>query len=99
MTEKKMMSYKEAAELAMFVQASSNLSAMAYDLARVRDALVERKHELNQGTEWFNKHPIMYLFSVQIGYLTGASAIADGDYNWNYSVCEKIANGEEVRGF
>lgn len=91
--------YVRAAMNALDCQQASNLAGLLSGLERARNALLTRRRDLNKGTDWLNTHPVMYLFSVQMGYLTGSSIIADGDYSRNVSICEKIAAGEEVEGY
>lgn len=91
--------YIAAAKDALFVQSASNLSGIIFTLHKALLAVNARRHELEKGTDWVNKHPILYLFSVQIGHLTGSSIIADGDYNKACDICEKISRGEEVEGW
>lgn len=90
--------YKKAAQDALNIQNASNLSGVLVALDRARTALLNRKKDLDQGTDWFNRHPIMYLFSVQLGHLTGACTFADGDYGKMNELCETLARGEKVEG-
>lgn len=91
--------YMQAARCALQVQGASNLSGAILAFANAVEAVRNRNRELKNGTEWFNRHPIMYLFSVQIVYLTGVCSFADGDYSKNLRICEDLAEGKEVEGY
>lgn len=93
--------YQTAAKDALLSQNACNLSGIMYSMTRVSDALSARRRWLGEGTEWFNKHPIMYLFAAQIGHLTGCSMSADSflDYSKAHDICEKIADGKIPEGY
>lgn len=90
--------YIKAAKDAIDCQDACNLSGILFSFREAHAALLERRRNLGTGTEWFNKHPVMYLFSVQIAHLTGACTLSDGDYFAAVRTCEKLAKGEFVEG-
>jgi len=88
-----------AAKEAVDCQSACNLSAVAISFGRNMHYIFTAAVQLQKGTDWWNKHPICYLFSTQIAHLTGTNPIGCHDHKaWDaaYAYCMKLGAGEDV---
>ena len=73
-------------------QSACNLSGLVFSFNEAMEALCAEAHELGEGTEWKNKHPICVLFITQLAFLSG---VADDHitlaYHKAYEACKKGA--------
>ena len=78
---------------ALFVQGAVNLSGVVASMSTAMQELwsAARLEGGTANTSDVNKHPIAYLFAVQVGFLSGASPIGDGPYHEAVAECERIA--------
>jgi hypothetical protein len=67
---------------ALAVQGACNASGVAFSLANLMHALCDSPD--NNGTDWRNGHPLVYLYACQLAHLTGFASLADDPcrYTW-----------------
>jgi len=75
-------------------QTACNLSGIVFSFAEIMKRICNEDRNLNEGTEWRNKHPICRLFAEQIIHLTGN----DTD-SWfaAFKKCTEEVRDEEVK--
>ncbi len=79
------------AELALGCQDACNGRALLASLLRVQDTL----RRMEMGTEWVNRHPIVYLFLFKLMALSGHEVMSQyGVTEWAEFECHKIVAGE-----
>ncbi len=90
--EDKKYSMKEIAQMALDVQAASNLSGCVHSFSRLLPSL--REHIGGSP----NEHAASILFATQIGYLTKAYSICDSSelYNYAYRWAYNQAKNEDI---
>lgn len=93
------MDYAVAAKKALHVQYASNLRGILSSMPDIMNAVEARRSELGESNAWRDMHPIVYMFSVQIGHLAGSALFASGDYDAMSDVCTRLSKGEEVEGY
>ena len=67
--------YQQAAQAAIDVQDAVNLSGIVFSFADAMQAICDKSHEINEGTQWRNRHPIVRLFLLKLCNLNQASAL------------------------
>lgn len=72
---------------AINVQDACNLSGVVHSFSRVMHLIWEEARELNQGTEYVNRHPIAVMYSNKIASLTG-SDLSD-EFSSACRICEE----------
>ena len=65
------MTIKEAAQKALDIQDSCNLSAVVKTFGEAMGGVGDEAHRLKQGTTWVNRHPISIAFVDKTAQLSG----------------------------
>jgi uncharacterized Zn finger protein (UPF0148 family) len=86
-TETKIFTLKQCAQLAIDAQSACNLSGVVKSFASVTETLWEEARKNNHGTNWVNSHPISKLFAEQITHLTSQTS-----YMTAHDECDKLTN-------
>ena len=81
---------------AISVQNACNLSGVVKSFARVMDKIWDEARELNKGTDWVNRHPIVRLYIEQLMFLNHDGMGNSDSYQSSYEMIEKKI--EELNG-
>jgi len=83
-------------ELALLAQSACNGSGLINDLAKtVLPEVWEEAKVLSQGTDYVNKHPVIYLFLHQLMFLAGNEPLGDKAMN-RWDECMEICRAKAV---
>ena len=89
------MTIQQAARYALDVQNGCNASGVVFSLSKAMEAICEESNRRGgEGTDWKNKHPILYLYVNKLADMTGQNPFDITEYGRAYRLCEKIAEGQ-----
>lgn len=89
--------YLLAAQGALQVQDACNSSGIIRTFALAKDAICEVNAMLGTGTDWKNKHPILFLFTYKLMALAGFEPLMYGEaYSWAESECKRLSDPANI---
>lgn len=87
--------YRTAAQAALDCQNGVNAAGISYSMMCARNEILAHPSWQEKGTEWFNHHPIMFLFLFKLMDLQNISIACPSDYyERQEALCKRIAAGE-----
>lgn len=78
---------------ALAVQDACNLKGVIVGLAEAREQILLLGGR-QQGTDWFNRHPIMRLYASKIHSLAGLGLSDEGAFSAAFELCSRMAQGD-----
>ena len=83
---------KRAADDALQCQDACNGSGVAFSFARHMQTICDASSALGKGTEWKNRHPVVFLFVYKLQALNGFEQLGlYQQYNWAEAECKRMA--------
>ena len=75
---------------AVFTQGACNVSGLVLSLAQVMPKITNEGRTRGKGTDWWNGHPIVFLYVAQIASLNGVAYVVNNldRYSWCCQYCE-----------
>lgn len=84
---------QKAAQDALMVQDACNLSGVARSFQEAVQAVNEEAHQLGEGTDWRNNHPVIRLFVDKLASLCGMQGpLAYDNYGAAERECRQLAD-------
>ena len=88
------MTIQQAAQSTLDVQSACNASGVVFGLSKAMDAICDESNRRGKGTDWKNKHPILYLYVNKLADMTGQNDLDIDAYGKAHDLCARIAEGQ-----